>query len=260
MASKEKYATKTFSGKGMWGSDLIVFDSLESTNKWVMSEALNLSHGDIVIAENQTAGRGRLNRTWFSQKGKSLCFSVFMEKHKIKPVYFLATQITALSIAGFLEQMGLSPKLKWPNDVMINNKKICGILAQTNSTCSFIVIGAGLNINLTENDIADYGLNEISTSLFIETGKKHDIMEVFKNIKTEMETTFSSGSLNSEININQSWQKYDYFSEEQIVLKTAGKDIKGTYQGLDAKGRIVLLLPEGELKSFYAGDIRKVRS
>jgi len=246
--------------KGLWNARLFIFNELDSTNSRAFSMRNKLKHGDTILAKNQTYGRGRMDRTWFSEPGKSLCFSIFLERERIEPIFFLVTQIAAISIAKTLEQFSIKPSLKWPNDVLVKGNKICGILAQGDHSCKCMVLGIGLNINLTKKDFQKRNLDKDATSVKIETGQNINITDVFEILKQNIESSFAKAASKRKNFIKNTWNSYDYLTEERICIETAGKKIHGIYKGTDDTGRLVLLLPNGRLQHFWAGDVYKVRS
>lgn len=155
------------------GHDILYFESIDSTNTFAKSISQNCKDGLVIIAEEQTKGRGRLGRTWVSPKRKGIWMSIILhpnlppsEAHKI-------TIITASSIYTTLSKFNIETKIKWPNDIIINEKKVCGILTEMNAELNHInslVIGIGINVN-TEVEDFNEELRQIATSLKIETGE-----------------------------------------------------------------------------------------
>lgn len=131
-------------------------------------------HGTVVIADSQTAGRGRRGSSWVSPPGSSLICSVLLRPEAKMEHWPRLTHATSVAITLALEELepSLEPMIKWPNDILIGSKKICGILLETSSQNQegFVVIGFGLNINLAKEDFPDE-LQETATSLLIETGR-----------------------------------------------------------------------------------------
>ncbi|MCD6115823.1 biotin--[acetyl-CoA-carboxylase] ligase [bacterium] len=247
-------------GRGLWNARLFIFNELDSTNKKAFSMRNRLKHGDTILARSQTLGKGRMNRTWFSKPGKSLCFSIFIERDRIEPLFFLVTQIASISVAETLEELSIEPSLKWPNDVLVNGSKICGILAQGDPSCNCMVLGIGLNVNLTKKDLQQYNLDNNATSIEIETGKENNIIDVFQLLKKNIESSFKKAALTKNDFIQNTWKKYDYFNNEKICIETAGEKTEGIYLGTDDTGRLKLLLPNGNIRHFWAGDVFRVRS
>ena len=136
---------------GLWGANLYRFQSLDSTNTWSMRNLKSLKNGDVVWTMRQLSGKGRLSRPWLIAEDKGLALSLILDfnKHE-KWIHFLG-QIAAIAVRNILDEFGMKAELKWPNDVMVNNRKMAGILSEINSSMSKVVVGIGLNINMDES-------------------------------------------------------------------------------------------------------------
>ncbi len=152
-------------------------DQVDSTNEWAKKEALQGAPSwSLFVAENQTRGKGRRGRSWFSLPGKSLTFSLL-----IRPSLSLGSGLTSLplvcglAVSLALEEGGLRPGIKWPNDVLIEGRKVAGILVEGDfeaEMLKYVVIGIGLNVNLSEEDFPQE-LRLTTTSLLEVSGRKH---------------------------------------------------------------------------------------
>lgn len=156
------------------------FDSIASTNDWAKEHLATFAKEalTVVTAQKQTAGRGQFNRDWISPEGKNLytTFSFFIRKDLDDALSL--THIMAIAIAEMIEEEGLSPQIKWPNDVLIEGKKVAGILCETvpMQELTGVVIGLGLNINMSAEELAPLG--RPATSLAIEKGSSYDCSTV----------------------------------------------------------------------------------
>ena len=160
--------------KTTWvGEEIHYFDSTDSTNTRAKRLAEDGAvHGTLVVADEQTGGRGRRGRAWESQKGVSIYMSLVL-KPEIEPNHAsMLTLITAMAVAGGIEKTtGLECKIKWPNDIVIHGKKVCGILTEMSTQMdyiNYIVIGIGINV---QNESFPEEIGEVATSLRIESGK-----------------------------------------------------------------------------------------
>ncbi len=162
------------------------FKQLCSTNDWAKKELKTFARDKItlVTAGMQTAGRGQYGRTWFSPKGVNIygTFCFFIEPEEQNPLSL--THVLAISTIRVLEKYGVTGRVKWPNDILVNKKKIAGILCETTSLESLysVVIGIGLNINMTKKMLEK--LDQSATSLFMETGETHNISEILESLKS----------------------------------------------------------------------------
>lgn len=156
------------------------FDTIPSTNEWAKANLCRFEKGKLtlVTADGQTAGKGRLGRTWVSPAHLNLyvSFCFFIEEHQDPLVL---TRTLALATAKALEERGIACQLKWPNDLLVNQKKIAGILCELAD--SFAIIGLGLNVNMPEKMLQEVG--QPATSLLNETGHTWDIVELLESIQ-----------------------------------------------------------------------------
>ncbi len=152
--------------------NILRFDSIGSTNDEAARQArLGVDEGLCVIAREQTAGRGRHGRTWTSDPDAGLYFSIVL-RPKIEGRYLsLVTLMAGIAVHDALKEVGLKPDIKWVNDVLVNERKISGILAETIETPIGLAVIVGIGINLTSRNFTEE-LADIATSITAETGKK----------------------------------------------------------------------------------------
>ncbi|MFZ0565246.1 MAG: biotin--[acetyl-CoA-carboxylase] ligase [Chlamydiales bacterium] len=161
------------------------FKCLDSTNDWAKQRIKSFDRDKItlVTANCQKKGRGQYGRTWFSPDGINIygSFCFFTKTDAFPTLSF--THLLANTIAGILRAYGVNSHLKWPNDLIVNQKKIAGILCETTpfSTISGVVLGLGLNINMSESDLKQ--IDQPATSLYMETNKKWDFTQVLSDLK-----------------------------------------------------------------------------
>ena len=141
------------------GRNYIHKEILSSTNDLAKELAYKVPKGTVIVAETQTKGRGRMGRNWFSEKSSCILTSIIL-KPKIRPEKTIAlTQIAALAVVRAIEEVcHMKTKIKWPNDIILNSKKVCGILTEMSSeidVVNYVVIGIGINVNCTDfpNDL-----------------------------------------------------------------------------------------------------------
>ena len=251
-----KIMTVDTKNKGLWGGELIVFDSLESTNKWVLDPANDCQHGDIIYARTQTCGRGRFHRNWHTPKNTCLTISIVIcpgsESLHPNP---LITQHTAIAIRNLLDTYKIKAMLKWPNDVFVNSQKIAGILAEHSTTSNRIALGIGLNVNIKKEDFKDIHLRQPATSMNIETGIHYDIDTICLALSSEIKTEFADMKHPKDNSLQEKWQSHDYLTGKNIRIETAKDYVDGRYSGMDKEGRITLTDDNRKLHSFWSGDV-----
>lgn len=157
--------------------DFIFFDSIDSTNSYAKTLNINLNKDlTIVLSNNQTSGRGSKGRSWTSSEGKDLLFSIVLApKFKIEDLGFISI-LTPVALCETFEELDINTSIKWPNDIYIGNKKLCGILTESttlNSSIKNLIIGIGININTDMYEL-NPEIRDFATSLKIHTSKYFD--------------------------------------------------------------------------------------
>lgn len=164
--------------------DTVCLESVDSTNSYLkrIIKADGLTKGLAVMAKSQTAGRGRLGRTWLSN-GDTLCMSIAVKNEYAEGLTLLAALAVYEALKGFCSDKTL--QVKWPNDIICEGKKLCGILCERVET--YTVIGIGVNVN---DKSFDREIEHKATSLYLLSGKEYDVSEVFKAVNEAFETVF----------------------------------------------------------------------
>lgn len=234
------------------------FTSLDSTNTWAKRNAASFQQEKmtLVTAEEQTAGRGRFMRKWESPKEQNVyaSFCFFIEKYSASIGNI--PQVMAISAFQVLAELGFNPCLKWPNDVLLSNKKAAGILCETTSILGrlCVIVGIGININMPLNVLEK--IDRPATSLFAETHQTYAVEEVIlslqkqflANITRFFEEGFSPFlTLYKEMLGHHKGDKIS-FHDNRIVWE-------GIFHSIDHEGALNLLLESGEVKTFIAGEI-----
>jgi BirA family biotin operon repressor/biotin-[acetyl-CoA-carboxylase] ligase len=231
------------------------FDSIGSTNDealaWAVKGAPDLS---FVIADEQTAGRGRLNRKWFTPKGSALAFSLILRPTSLSHLS-RTVGLAALSVADACLRHGLSPRIKWPNDILIKGKKVAGILIETvwsGSEVDSLVIGMGVNVHKDSVPPAEH-LQFPATSLEHELGLALDREELLANILIAF--IARRPQMESEVFL-QAWQGSLAFQGEQVQVKTSESEwLTGELLGLEEDGSLRLRDEHGKTIIVRFGDV-----
>lgn len=231
-------------------SRLLHLDTVDSTNTYLKMHRADLPHGTVVYADCQTAGRGRYDRTWVSQMG-GLYFSVLL-----KPPYnpFLAslTQLMALSICRALETYGLSPTIKWPNDVQVNAQKISGILSEAvfdKSVFQAVVLGVGININ--QNDVSHVGQPATSLKMLgVQTTREAVLENVLQFFGQDYPALCEKGFET----IHAAYIKRFAALGTEITVKDGEKTIFGLAEGVSPRGTLLMRTAQGQ-QEIYIGDV-----
>ena len=176
--------------KTTWvGEEIHYFDSTDSTNTRAKRLAEDGAvHGTLVVADEQTGGRGRRGRAWESQKGVSIYMSLVLKPEIDPNNASMLTLITAMAVAGGIEKTtGLECKIKWPNDIVMNGKKVCGILTEMSAQLDYInhvVIGIGINV---QNESFPKEIEQVATSILMETGQHVNRAELIEAVLEQFE-------------------------------------------------------------------------
>ena len=171
------------------GKKIIHFETIDSTNDYAKKIALKEVEGTVIISEEQTKGRGRLKRQWHSKYKEGIWMSIILKPDIIPKKSSFITLIAGASIVNVLNKLGVKAFIKWPNDIIINNKKIAGILTELSTEIdkiNYIILGIGINVKTTE---FSQEISKIATSLYKE-GYKISRVDIITNIITEFENLY----------------------------------------------------------------------
>jgi BirA family biotin operon repressor/biotin-[acetyl-CoA-carboxylase] ligase len=243
-------------GGGLWGGRHFLFSSLGSTNDWAKAHLTELRHGDVVQTLLQTRGRGRQSRHWIGQRG-GLTLSLIVSSTGPDKAP-LVGQAAALAVHELLETYGLNAFLKWPNDVMVYDRKIAGILSEAEWKAELLIIGIGLNVNnpMVKKGITRLKAKAISMS---EAGEReYDLNEVRDNLLGFCARTIRKARDRSDNWLAEKWMAADWLAGSRIAIEGVNQLVHGRYNGLDSSGRLLLIDEEGVEKAFFSGDVKKV--
>ena len=232
----------------MIGSRLLAYDVVESTNDLLKSMSSFTPHGTVVWALEQTRGRGRFGRKWFSPKG-GLWFSVLIKGRKgLAPYYY--TMLFSLSVIRFLEKEGVEAGVKWPNDIYIGHKKIGGILVESvEETRSVLVVGVGLNVN---NPIPDE-IKERAINLRELVGREYALSSVLKDILSFADRMYSRYIVGDEREyLTIMWKRKQILKKGAKIRVRIGMDEKTMEAELLEVEPTGLLLDIGGVSEFYS--------
>src|SRR5512137_861838 len=233
-------------------------EELESTNTEALRLALdNAPEGTVVIADAQSEGRGRLDRIWESPPSLNLYLSVVLRPDIPAAASSLIPLMVGVAVADIISKYGPGPvRLKWPNDVLIDGKKICGILTEMRTKADrvhFIIVGIGVNINMRKLDFPR-GIRETATSLRILTECEIDRIDVAIRLFESLERWYRIFLSGGEAAIREKWLQYADIIGKRIEVVFKSETQRGTVVGLDEHGALLL---EGEtgVQQVLAGDV-----
>ena len=236
------------------GQQIKYYSQLDSTNQKACELiALNEgTHGTLVVTDNQHLGKGRRNNNWFMGTGKGVAVSLILDNPLSKEDTLFLPLITGIATVKSLCSDDVVPKLKWPNDLMINSKKIGGILCESrisSSEVKYIIIGLGINVNETIEDLPEY-LHQTATSLFIETGEIQQRELIISEFLNTFETELRKFKKDKK-KIIKDWEFYCGHMNEEISFTYNGEKLFGLFLGLNSSGEAVTKI-NGENQTFYS--------
>ncbi|GBR76084.1 biotin-(acetyl-CoA carboxylase) ligase [Candidatus Termititenax persephonae] len=226
---------------------LINLTSVDSTNKYALANLAGLNDRDVVVAETQTAGRGRLNRRWVSPPGENIYCSIVLKNQRPNP---LLTILAALAVAQTIRQSQIDAQIKWPNDIMVNGKKIGGVLAESNS--KGLVIGLGVNVNMSA--VAAAQIDKPATSLKIETGQAAAKEKILQEILEKFFALYGQVQQEGFAKLLKIWQNELQIINKKVRVQTAGGEIYGTVIQIDNDGALLVETAQGQVR-VLAGDV-----
>lgn len=242
------------------GKEIKYFKEIESTNIIAREIANSVEEGTVVIAESQTQGRGRLGRKWISPEG-GVWLSIIL-KPGIQPSY--APRITLLAgvaVTKTICSLGLPARIKWPNDVLINGKKVCGILTEIEAEIDMIdycVIGIGIDANVDTESFPEE-FRESSTSLKKELGREINRVEFVQKLLEEFEALYLKLQKDGFSSILEEWRKMSMTIGEWVKITTQTRTIYGEAIGVDNEGALIVETSEGKLEKVVAGNCEHLR-
>ncbi len=240
------------------GGEIYYYEETGSTNidaKRLGEEGA--AHGTIVVADKQNAGRGRRGRAWQSPAGKDIYFTILLRPSFEPDKASGLTLVMALSVAQAVERKcNLKAGIKWPNDVVLNGKKICGILTEMNMETDYIqhvVIGVGINVNLDE---MPEEISQTATSILREGGEKTARAELLQEVLARFEENY--GMYEKELDL--SYMREEYNSHlvnvgKQVKVLDPKGEFEGIARGINASGELLIETPDGKVAEVYAGEV-----
>lgn len=235
------------------GQRVIYYPSLTSTNDVAKQEAQRgAAEGTVVIAEEQTAGKGRIKRAWLSPRG-SIALSVILYPE----LGYLSSliMIASLAVVHCLEKVtGLKSQIKWPNDILINGKKVCGILIENEvkgNKVDYAIIGIGVNVNLRLSDFPE--IPPTATSLSQELGRDVSQLDMIRCLLAEIERLYLA--LPAGGSVYQEWRDNLVTLGKKVQVSSDETTYEGIAESVTKDGSLLLRQSDGSLTKIVAGDV-----
>ncbi|MBU0683900.1 MAG: biotin--[acetyl-CoA-carboxylase] ligase [Candidatus Omnitrophica bacterium] len=234
---------------------IFYYDSVSSTNDTAYELAeKGEPEGTIVIAEGQTCGKGRMGRKWLSPKGKGIYLSIIlrpdMEIDRIPSI----TLVMALSVQRTIKKMcDINAGIKWPNDILINGRKVCGILTEMKAqpdVADFLIVGIGMNINAEKKQIPPEAV-----SLKMEIGREINRTSFLRCLLEEIEKDYKKIKREGFPSLRDECRKLSTVIDKQIKVREHNKLTEGIAVDIDEKGALVIRTKTGDVKRIFSGDV-----
>jgi BirA family biotin operon repressor/biotin-[acetyl-CoA-carboxylase] ligase len=237
--------------------NILRFDSLDSTNTEALKQArLGADEGTCIIARQQLAGRGRLGRNWESPKDAGLYLSVVLRPSFEHAHFPLITLAAAVAVYDTLADSGLRPDIKWPNDILVDEKKICGILAETTETTKGLAVIVGIGINLRSQDDPHLQSAASLESQGVSVASEH----LEKCLLAQFSRHYSQLTADAKWVITEWQQRSSYYSGKRVRVTLANEIFAGVTDGLEPNGALRIRKDDGSVTSVQAGDVEHLRS
>ncbi len=223
---------------------MLELDEVESTNSYVMEHASDMKEWEITIARRQTGGRGRKGHTWKSPEG-GLWMTVFLKDTDAS----LLPLSAGVAVAESIMDLGIRTCLKWPNDLLVGNKKIAGILVEKKGTN--IALGIGINANFHTDELPT-DIRERSTTILDETGHSVDIRQLATDIRNRLVEVLAMHDMGLSI-----WKDLSCTLGRRVEITSASRKIKGLALDVDKNGALLVRTEKGIIR-VLAGDCRHI--
>ena len=240
---------------------IIWLDTVDSTNNEALRKADILDNLSVIAAGLQTSGKGQRGNRWSSERGCNLTFSILLKDGTLAAIdaqdQFLITEAVTLALTDYLSGKGIPARIKWPNDIYVRDRKICGVLIENSLNGNRLrrsVVGVGLNVNQREfpEDLPN------PTSMSIESGNHYDakdelkvFMEIFKKYAESLDDINLRSEMRREY-LGRMYRKAEAHLYRDVI---EGRDFTGTIRGVDATGELVVEMPDGSERTFGFKEI-----
>lgn len=233
------------------GRRTVYHQRLPTTMDAARDEARNgAAEGTVVVAGEQTAARGRLKRSWLSPRG-NIAFSVIL--YPTREQLAALIMVSSLAVVGGIETVtGLQAGIKWPNDVLVAGKKVCGILIESSfqgSRLDYAIVGVGINVNLEPADFPE--ITPIATSLSLELGKSVSRLRLIRTVLSDLERLY----LAPQETVFRQWQDRLVTLGSDVRVTSGDTLLDGVAESVEPDGSLMLRLPDGRLTRITVGDV-----
>ena len=242
----------------MENKKIIYYKQLDSTNTEIMRlSAQGAVHGTVAVADVQTAGRGRRGRSWESPGGENIYMSMLLRPDCRQDKAPMLTIVMAYSVAQVIRELGFSDvQIKWPNDLVLSGKKVCGILTEmrlNGSEIDHVVVGVGINVNTSAFPSE---LDEKATSLYLESGRQFNRESMVEKIVANFEEAYQQFVKVQNLSfLREAYNDMLVNAGKEVRVLQPGNEYTAYAQGINASGELLVKTLSGEEKAIYAGEV-----
>ncbi|HEY1266391.1 MAG TPA: biotin--[acetyl-CoA-carboxylase] ligase [Candidatus Binatia bacterium] len=244
---------------GRLGKTIHYFAELDSTNRAAYKLAgEGAAEGEVVLAEAQTRGKGRLGRSWFSPPGLNLYLSVIL-RPKLSPSDApQLTLVAAVALADTVRRfLGRAPAIKWPNDILVGGKKLAGILTESSvdsQRLHFVVVGVGVNLNMPASMLPE-DIRGLATSLLILTNQMADRTSFAKELIHSLDRCYGELEQSGFPPMAARWESFFELKGRKVKVEMGDRVVLGIARGIDRDGALILEKQGGATERIIAGDV-----
>lgn len=243
----------------IFGQRVYYYNSIPSTNVQARELAQKgAPEGTLVVAEEQTGGKGRLGRSWHSPGGKGLWFSLIFRPQTIPAQAAQLTILAAVAMAEAIrKETGLPAGIKWPNDLLLDGKKICGILTEMSAEMervNHLVLGAGINVDQSEEDFPEE-LKDTATSLLLALNRPVPRVKLLQSILASIEAWYDRWLTEGFTPVLGRWKDFSVTLRRPVRIHTFNGSWDGWAEDVDEEGALILQMPDLSRKRIISGEV-----
>ncbi len=248
---------------GVIGREILLYETVDSTNTLASELAEEgATEGTVVVADSQVRGRGRLGRPWVSPSGVNVYMSIVLRPDMKPKDATLLTIMASVGCATALRRAtDLDITIKWPNDLMVSEKKLGGILIETRvarEKIEYAITGIGINVNM-DSDVLPDVVKEVATSIKMETGRVFSRAEIIKEVLNEINDWYNVLKEKRHSELLSCWKQLTSTLGRNVEIVLDNETLQGLAESITDEGMLIVRLPSGASRVVHYGDLRLLR-